>query len=508
MSLSHEEKLAKSVRHWQRFPNDWVRDNFPSYEPTTQQREAWDELGKLVGAKVKVRDGLRLTEEEEKYSKKVGVSIMSGQGSGKDWWVSLTILWFLANFHDPLVPCTANSAKQLRNVLWAEISRHMDQGRKLDPRDPVSPSFLREMFTWQSERVFFKAKKGETWFAEGVTVNRNASTDEQSATLAGRHARHMMIIVDEAAGVPNAVFSPLEGTLTDPVNFMVLIFNPIRTSGFAIDTQYKDRAKWIALRWNCEESERVSKEHIEYMREKYGEDSTPYRVRVLGLPPLADSDALIPYDWIQDALERDLPIDPLASMRQGLDVGAGGDKSVSIIRCGGKIYPPERNSSPDTGTVARWAVGIRDKYNVSASFVDNIGVGWGVYCYIRNDLGRSSGVYSADSRGKSINPDRYHNKRAEMYWRLREAFERGEVDLPNDEELANQLACIRYEDEGKIQIWKKSKLKTILDGDSPDEADSLALTYYLPETAFRKSAEELDVYDQEKEPVSGGWMSA
>lgn len=505
-NTAHVDKLARSIQHWQRNPLDWVLDNFPDDEPTTQQRTAWVELGKLVSAKLKVRDGLKLNEEELKYSRKVGISIMSGQGSGKDWWTARTILWFLANFTDPLIPCTANSAKQLRNVLWAEISRHMDQGRKANPADPASQSFLREMFTWQSERVFFKPKKGESWFAEAVTVNKNASSDEQSSTLAGRHAKHMMIVADEAAGIPNAVFSPLEGTMTDPVNFMVMIFNPIRTQGFAIDSQYKDREKWIALRWNCEESERVSKEHIEYMREKYGVDSAPYRMRVLGLPPLSDSDTLIPMDWIQDALERHFDPDPLAGYRQGLDVGAGGDKSVSIIRNGGKVFPPERNSSPDTGTIARWAVGIRDKYQVNATFVDNIGVGWGVYCYIRNDLGRTSGVYAADSRGKATNPERFHNKRAEMYWRLREAFERGEVDLPDDDDLVNQLACIKYENEGKTQIWKKSKLKTLMDGDSPDEADSLADTYYLPETAFRKTQEQVDAYETEPKETAVGWM--
>lgn len=504
------ERLRDSIRHWQRHPAAWVSDKFgDNIVLTSQQKHAFGELGKLINAKMKLEAGEKMTEEERLYSRKIGISIASGQGTGKTFWTSLVILFMLDVFYDPLVTCTANNATQLRNVLWSQISKSMALAVKVDPKDPNSETVMQYAYQWQSDRIFFKQKKGQSWFAEAVTVNKNASADEQANTLAGRHNRFMAIVVEEAATVPDAAMMPLEGTLTDPVNFIIMITNPVRSRGFFFDSQNKDRDKWVALRWNAEESERVSKEHIEYMEQKYGRESTPYRVRVLGLSPLTDSDTLIPMDWIIDAIEREVVPDEHTPILQGLDVGAGGDNSSSIFRQGGKVYAPFINSSPDTGTLARWAMGLRDKYGAIATFIDNIGVGHGVYQYVRNDLGYTSRVYSADSRGRSTNPERFVNRRAEMYWRLREMFERGEIDLPNDNDLVDELACIKFEDEGKIQIWKKSKLRKELGGDSPDRADSLAMTCYLPESTFRRAKEEKDKYEEEedKQP-SGGWMAA
>jgi len=477
---------------------------------TTQQEAGLRELGKLIRAKLKVARGEKLTDQEGVYSKKIGISIQSGQGTGKDFFTALMGLFFLSCFPNPKVVATAPTAKQLRNVLWSEISKLMSCARKVNPEDPLSPTVLEELFTWQAERVFLTAKKGERWFWEGVTCNARGSEQEQAEVLGGRHEDHMLLIADEATGIPDAVFRPLEGTLTGPLNLLILIFNPTRTHGFAIDSQRDPR--FVHLRWNAEESENVSREHIETYREKYGVESNPYRIRVLGLPPLAGADCLISPNWIADAIERMqyMAVEEDAPTLCGLDVGGGGDKSVLITRDGGKVRPEIlRNWTKDTMEVVGWAVTHADKVRASGLMIDLVGLGCGVYDRVRQlRRGRTFGV---DSRRTARKEEQFHNSRAENFWNMREAFEQGTIAIPDDKDLVDQLYVLKYkaDERGRTQIYKKEDLRKELEGDSPDEADALANTYAYPESMFRGTKQkDRDKYGDKPDEGEAGWMGA
>jgi len=71
---------------------------------------------------------------------------------------------------------------------------------------------------------------------------------------------------------------------------------------------------------------------------------------------------------------------------------------------------------------------------------------------------------------------RYLNARAEAYWRLRELLEAGEVALPPDEKLMDELLSVRWRPtpEGKVRIEAKDDLKARL-GRSPDRADAIVM---------------------------------
>ncbi len=71
---------------------------------------------------------------------------------------------------------------------------------------------------------------------------------------------------------------------------------------------------------------------------------------------------------------------------------------------------------------------------------------------------------------------RYLNARAEAYWRLREKLEAGEIALPPDEKLMDELLATRWRPtpEGKVRIEAKDDLKARL-GRSPDKADAVVM---------------------------------
>lgn len=523
-------ELSQKWVKWQTDPIQWVKDIFgdnirkksgvnTETGLTTQQETAMRELGNLCNAKFeayKIAKGIRtepLTSKEQEYADKIGISIMSGKGTGKDFITALIDRYFQMVWPEPRCMCVANNSDQLGNVLWSEISNIMDMSQPINPTQPVStenPPILRHMFKWQKEKIFYKELNGERWFTEAASWSRQSTEKEQSATLGGRHSDYMCIMFDEASTIPDAVFRGIEGTLTGIINIVIVIFNPTRNVGFAVESHREDRKRWVCLQWNSEESEIYSKAQLAIMQEKFDRDDPPYRIDVLGLPPLAETDCLIPYDMIISAVDRD--IEPLHndSVIQSLDVGAGGDKSIMITRKGGKVYYIRTNSSRDPNEVTDWAYGNILADEADYVFVDNIGVGWAISGNLRKLKG-SHVVRSVDSRNKAMREDKFTNKRAEMYWNLKEAFENKEIDIPHDDELIQELSVIKVKyDSGKVQIIKKADIKKDI-GHSPDKADALAIGYAQKMGFSNETRKPVDRYYSNKyqPPVhEKAWMAA
>jgi hypothetical protein len=468
---------------------------------TEQQDAALVELGKLLGSKIRKSQGKRLKPEEKEYAAKIGLSIMSGKGTGKDFWSALVSLFFLTVFTDARGLATANTGKQLKNVFWSEIAKVMHLAKRLDPTDPKSPTLLEQLFEWQAEKVFRKEAAGKRWFMEAVTVNPNASSDEQAKALTGRHEDYMIFVIDEAIGVPEPALMALEETMTGKLNIAIMIFNPFKSKGYAIDSQYKNAHKWVALRWNAEDCERVTPESIAHKAE-YGLESNPYRVGVLGLPPIADSDTLIPYDWIQDAIDRDLLIEDHHPVIQGGDFGAGGDSSIVATRKGRHFRPFKRNNTQDSNVLIDWVVNCYHGAEADAFFGDVIGIGWAVMGSLKKIIGGHK-IRNVDSRAKAKREDKFINRRAENFWTLREWFQESGISIPNDENLIDQLSVLRvtYDSRGRVGIIGKADIKKELkEGGSPDEADAMANTCASDDEVYTKRSREYDDEDDYDRP--------
>ena len=497
------QKLLKRAMRYPTEPNLWVVDFFGDNIKaanersgcivdtetglTVQQEDGLRELGLLLGAKIKKSKGLKLTEKETEYCKKIGISIMSGKGTGKDFWAALVSLFFLTVFTDARGLATANTGKQLKNVFWSELAKIMSLAKKVNPDNPKSKTLLEELFEWQSEKVFRKEKGGKQWFMEAATVNPNSSSEEQAKSLTGRHEDYMIAIIDEAIGVPEPALMALEETMTGKVNIVIMIFNPFRSRGHAIDSQYKNSEDWISLRWNAEECERVTPESIE-KKLKYGRDSNPYRVGVLGLPPVADSNTLIPMDLIQDAVDREMEIPDGYPLIKGCDFGAGGDNSIIASRRGGHVYPFKRNNTSLPEVLTDWVVSDFLNNEADALFGDVIGIGWAIMGNLRKALG-SHKARSFDSRSIAMKKERFVNRRAEAFWNLKKQFEEGSISIPADEDLIDQLSVIRKKEDnrGRILIIPKVEIKKELkEGGSPDEADALAISYAFDDARYMK----------------------
>jgi len=113
--------------------------------------------------------------------------------------------------------------------------------------------------------------------------------------------------------------------------------------------------------------------------------------------------------------------------------------------------------------------------------IDKIGVGWGIVNrgkeLKRPFIGINVGE-SASENNDSASDERFLNLKMELYWNLRDLFERGMIDLdPEDDDLASELCLIRYEtrSNGKLKISDKRKDATGKSIASPNRAESLML---------------------------------
>lgn len=497
MRLSKAELLIKS---WKDSPLKFVKECI-GVSPTSQQEEGLEALRALVHAKIGVFEGRELSEAERTLASKIGISIMSGHGTGKDSLCAWAILWFLICFPRPIILCTAPTAAQLQGVLWAEVFKWLN-------RRDAEGKFICLAHDWieiQNDKIFMKERGNKDWFALARTSSNNASPDEQAETLAGFNGPYKMVIADEASGIHEGVFRPLEGGLGGKCNFVLMPFNPTRNRCFAVDSQdpMKDASRWITLRWSSEDSELVSKEHVQMMAQKYGKSSNSYRVRVLGLPPLADIETLIPWDWITDAIERDIKPMDNDPVCLGVDVGAGGDKSVILVRRGGKVISIIAHESKDTMVLVGWVLNETAKYEDAVVYIDNIGIGKGVYDRLR-EVGQR--VFPIDVRRSARDMGRFFKTRDELWWGLRDKFEKGLISIPNHRDLIDQLTAIKYKETTKIKIEGKDEMRTRGLG-SPDEADALCLSFAYDDRIVRREPE--DKYERKSKPEPiGSWMSA
>ena len=463
---SADQKIQNKLRDWLFHPDKFVREALRVEKISQQQFDGLEHYRRILTAKLKRANSQPMTAQEEDDANKIGLSIMSGHGTGKDAFASWVILHFLTTRPFCKIPCTAPVGPQLKTVLWSEIHKWLRQ------------SILSDYIVWQAEKVYFKEAQGREWFCIPRTINPKAGAEEQAETIAGFHEDNLLFVIDEASGVPDPVYRPIEGGLTGKVNFVLIIFNPTQNHGYALETQTKHRRDWLCLQWNAEESDLVDAAQLERMARKYGKDSNAYRVRVLGMPPLATPDTLIPWEWVMAAVNREIEVGVHDPTVLGIDVARqlGGDESV-ILRSQGMVVPGlETYNGVNTQELAYWALKEIQEREAACAAIDVIGWGAGTYDVLK-DMAPCP-ILPVNVAETPENADLFSRKRDELWWHIRERFQDGTIKIPHDDILIGELSTIRYNfsrtAKEKIKIESKQELRD-RGLDSPNRADALLL---------------------------------
>ena len=394
------------------------------------------------------------------------VSARSGHGTGKSYGMALGIWWFLSTRYMAKVPCTAPTAHQLKDVLWARLG---------EIRLTMSPLFA-DLFDFQTESIVQK-QYPEQWHALARTARK-----EKPEALQGFHGEHLLFVVDEAGGVPDEIYEVAQGALTSENNFAILAGNPTRNTGFFFDSHHRDRRSWHCLHFNSENSSLVSQEYVKRMGDRYGRHSNVYRVRVLGDFPKQEEDQLIGLDLIENAVNRKVEVDDSAPVAWAIDPARYGDDETALAKMkGDEVFEVTGTRGRSTMAVVGWIVDqINHAYpwhRPSVILVDVIGLGAGVFDRLE-ELGYN--VVAVNVSTPLEANDDYGNVRALIYGRLRDDLQLGRISLPDDPDLIAQLSSVKYtfDSKGRMMLWPKEKMKK--EGmSSPDRADAVAMLKYM-----------------------------
>ena len=391
------------------------------------------------------------------------LSLRSGHGVGKSSCAAILILWFLLTRYPCKVVVTAPTASQLFDALFAELKSRLKE----------MPPAISGLLEATSDRVVLKSSPTEAF------CSARTSSKERPEALAGVHSANVLLVADEASGIPAEVYEAAGGSMSGENAHTLLLGNPVRASGFFYRTQTELADRWWTRKVSCLDSPLVSQDFIEDMKSRYGEDSNAFRVRCLGDFPVADDDTYIPLHLIESAVHRDIDDSPSAAVVWGLDPARyGSDRSALAKRRGGKLI--EIKSWRDKSTMELAGI-VVDEYE-TAKFadrpteicVDSIGIGAGVVDRLMELDLPARGVNVAESASMS---QKYMRLRDELWGKAREWFEARECVIPNDDQLIHELAAPRFAftSTGKIKIESKDEMRK-RGIRSPDLADSFCLT--------------------------------
>lgn len=391
------------------------------------------------------------------------ISVRSGHGVGKSTAVALAAVWHVLMRVPSKTVVTAPTSSQLFDACFAEMK---NVAKRLKP--PFD-----NLLELKSDRIELKSHPESTF------ISCRTSRAEQPEALAGVHSPSVLLIADEASGIPSSVFEAASGSMSGHSATTILTGNPTRNTGFFYDTHNRLREDWYTMHVSCVDSPRVSEDFVEDMKRRYGEDSPAYHVRVLGNFPPSEEDTVIPVSLIEHAMANDIKVHEDTIAIWGLDVARqGGDASVLAKRQGPVIHPLTVWRNLDlmqlTGAVKAEYDAMPPSKRPAEIIVDSNGFGAGVLDRLR-ELGLPARGLNVSERAMA--KDTYLNLRAELWFKMKMYLEGMDVSLPRDDALYAELAAPRYHftSAGKLQVESKDSMKK-RGVASPDRADAVALS--------------------------------
>ena len=399
------------------------------------------------------------------------VAVKSGTTTGKTSLLSWLVLWGVNLHSEVRIPCTATKYDQVTKTLWPEVAKWHSK---------MLPEF-RDMIRMQQEKVYLVGAENEA-FAWPM-----AAAKDRIEGFQGVHAKRVIFLFDEAAGIPQEIFDAAEGSCSTPGASWIVAGNPNRATGPFHDIFTKHAAHWKTFTFSSLDSPFCSPDYPARIAAKYGLDSNMYRIRVLGKFPKQDEDALIPFDWVDEAKTRD--VQPVSTVPRiaGCDPSGGGKDSVGFaIRQGTLVYGFEEWAGLDPMPTVGRLKKLWDDKKFDVVHVDAIGVGSGVVSRLL-ELGIPHVAVNVGI--PSIMLPECNRLRDELWWQAREWFGSRIVRIepgkgsPNDETMlkfVHEMTVPKWwrMSTGKIQVESKDQLRASNRlGWSPNLADAFNLTF-------------------------------
>ena len=454
-------------------PEAFVLFSFPWNQPNTP-------LAKFRGPRKWQRETLRALAEHIKANRgkvdmdTLRMAVASGRGIGKSALVSWLILWMLTTRIGSSVVVSANSEAQLRSVTWGELSKWTAMLINSHWWEPSATKLTPAK--WLTDIVERDLKKGTRyWAAEGKLWS-----EENPDSYAGVHNHDgMMLIFDEASGIPDSIWSVGAGFFTENIldRYWLAFSNPRRNQGYFFECFHAKRDFWRGKQVDARTVEDTDKAVYEQIIAEYGSDSYQARVEVYGEFPSEGDDQFISPQLVNDAVARPRYNDETAPIILGIDPARGGaDSTVIVVRQGRDIRAIKRYQGEDTMAIVGRVIEAIEEYKPVLAVIDEGGLGYGILDRLHEQRYK---VVKGVNFGWKAKHQMYLNKRAELWGAMKEWLR--SASIPDDRRFKSDLTgvMVKPTSSGVIQLESKKDMKA-RGLASPDAADALAVTFAFP----------------------------
>jgi len=402
---------------------------------------------------------------------------------GKSWIAAATAAWWLDThpIGEARVVTTAPTQAQVQAILWNEINGFHDRAG-----------------------LAGRLNLTEWYFVNYLAGLGRKPSEHSPAAFQGLHARYLLVILDEAYGIPKNIWDGASTLAANEHSRILVIGNPDGPGEF--EEVCRPDSGWNVIHIGAKDSPNFTGEPVSsFLKDmlihpwwaaerakKWGKDSALFQSKVEGkFPTGGDPFAVIRYDWARTCQFTDFPAGEPAE--GGIDVGAGGDRTVLRERRGMRAGRElEFIDADPMRSVGELAMAISE-WGLTKIKIDSTGIGWGIAGRLRELSSKHNplGERTHDAEVVAVNfgagptegkEDKFLNKRAEIWWggreRSRPGVEAWDLSAVEDD-VIHELCSSKYEvldSKGKIKIEPKAKQIKRL-GFSPDRAEALLLAF-------------------------------
>jgi phage terminase large subunit len=476
MDISPEEALAL-INGYRKVPEQYVADVYG--------HDLWDTQQEILKSVFTYRE----------------TAVATCNAIGKSFVAADIAHAFLDLIPGSIVVTTAPTWRQVKDILWRNFAMTHSKAKY-----PLGGSLSQTAFEYDKD-----------WYAVGLST-------KYPENFFGYHADYILVIVDEAGGVPEPIFKGVKA-ITPNVNARVLyIGNPTDPSGtfhevfkkptvkkFKISAFDTPNFKHVGIK-NVDDLLKVftppagvdplehnpfkdltypypaliSPEVVYERYQEWGVDSPAWQALVMGEFPSQAENALIPMNLIMQAMSGLDRLDPESGKsyaeltgwnirdgkaENGLDMARfGGDNTVLTPGRGDWIDPQISWNGSDNVQSAQKVITIINPFDEQEIKIDDTGTGGGATDAL-NHLKREQAKTGNPYRFKVIpynmsqspaDKEKFHDITSEMYWQLREKFLQKKIAFTfKDEELLGELTSRQWSLTPQGKIKVESKKEYI-----------------------------------------------
>lgn len=300
----------------------------------------------------------------------------------------------------------------------------------------------------------------------------------------GRGNRASIYFVDEAAFLERA--AAVDAALSQTANCKIHVSTPNGTGNPFHQKRHSGRISVFTFRWQDD----PRKDQAWYERQKATLDPVIVAQEIDIDYSASIGDAFIPGDLVVAGQSNGpAQVEANGPIMLGVDVARfGDDKSVITARRGRVVMWQRIYAQIDTMSLAQHVKNEVDAFKGSGALVgqiavDVIGVGSGVADRLRMfypDTAQTKSIVVDVNSSLRVDDGINYNLRAQMWDNGREWLKNGPVSLPVDARLGTELTSLKYKYSGGLRLIEAKEDAKKRGIKSPDQADSLMLTFAYP----------------------------